>query len=165
MSIKIKAVKSDADMLSTECVLRDPTSAQKHNLHTEFTYHSKNLSRTLVLQASSELHTMTLQTNLSGGFRKTMPNRNKRCSMQHLNSLEQEIHRSCSKPTLWLQERSKKSKQWRILLWYKTCRMPEYTKMQPALYYWQLLCTIFCLVCIQPPPISKILLVIQVSSH
>lgn len=36
MPINIKAVKSDvhADMLSTESVLRKPTSVQKHNLHT-----------------------------------------------------------------------------------------------------------------------------------
>lgn len=36
MPINIKVVKSDvhADMLSTERVLREPTSAQKHNLHT-----------------------------------------------------------------------------------------------------------------------------------
>lgn len=86
-------------MLSTESVLREPTSAQKHNLHTEFTYHSKHLSRTLVLQASSELHTMKLQMNLPVSFRKTMPNGNKRCSMQDLNSSEQGIHSSSSKPT------------------------------------------------------------------
>lgn len=86
-------------MLSTESVLREPTSAQKQNLHTEFTYHSKNFSKTLVLQASSELHTMKLQMNLPVGFRKTSPNGNKRCSIQHFNSPEQGIHRSSSKPT------------------------------------------------------------------
>lgn len=146
-------------MLSTECAKRTYFSAETQPTHYEFTYHSKNLSGTLVSQASSELHTMKLQISLPVGFRKTMPNGNKGYSIQ------QRIHRSSSKPIWWLQERSKMSKQWGVLLWYKTCMMPEYTKMQSALYYWELLCTRFCFVCIQPSSIPKILLVIQVSSH
>lgn len=68
MSIKIKAVKSDADKLNAESVLREPTSAQKHNLHTMNS--PKNLSRTLALQASSELHTMKLQMKSPSRFQR-----------------------------------------------------------------------------------------------
>lgn len=101
-------------MLSTESAQRTYFSPETRPTHNEFTYHSKNLSGTLVLQASSELHSIKSQMNLPAGFRKTMPNGNKGCSMQHLNSPEQGIHRSSSKPFWWLQERNKMSKQWEL---------------------------------------------------